>query len=43
MVSTVRVNADDGRDCHHLADHMTQLRNFTKSVFSVSVFTLINV
>ena len=29
MVSTLRVNADHGRD-HHLADHMKKLLNFTK-------------
>ena len=31
MVNTVRVNADHGHDFHPLADHMTQLRNFTKA------------
>ena len=30
MVSTVWVNADHGRDLRPLADHMTQLKNFTK-------------
>ena len=30
MVNTVWVNADHGRDLHHLADHMTKLRNFIK-------------
>ena len=30
MVSTVRVNADHGRDFNPLADHMTKIRNFTK-------------
>ena len=30
MVSTVRVNADHGRDFHSLADHVTKLRGFTK-------------
>ena len=30
MVNTVWVNADDGRDLHPLADHMTKLRNFIK-------------
>ena len=29
MVSTVRVNADHGRDFNYLADHMTTLRNCT--------------
>ena len=29
MVNTVWVNADHGRDLHPLADHMTNLRNFT--------------
>ena len=24
------VNADHGRDFHHLTDHMTKLKNFTK-------------
>ena len=48
MVKTVWVNADDGRDFHPLADHMTMLRNYTKGkirliVFSVSIFTSINV
>ena len=30
MVNAVRVNADHGCDFHHLADHTTTLRNFTK-------------
>ena len=30
MVDIVRVNADYGRDFHHLTDHMTKLRNFTR-------------
>ena len=30
MVSTMRVNADHGRDFNPLADHMTKLKNFTK-------------
>ena len=30
MVNTVWVNADHVRDLHLLADHMTELRNFTK-------------
>ena len=30
MVSTVWINADHGRDFHPLADHTTQLKNFTK-------------
>ena len=30
MVNTVWVNADHGRDIYLLADHMTNLRNFTK-------------
>ena len=29
MVSTVRVNANHGRDFSPLADHMTKLNNFT--------------
>ena len=29
MVSIGRVNADRGRDLHHLADHMARLNNFT--------------
>ena len=28
MITTLRVNADHGRDFHSLADHRTQLRNF---------------
>ena len=46
MVDTVRVNVDQGRDLHPLADHMTKLRNFTKeenryfSTFQVSQFSL---
>ena len=31
MVNTVWVNADHGRDFDPLSDHMTKLRNFTKS------------
>ena len=30
MVNTVWVNAGHGRDLHPLADHKTQLTNFTK-------------
>ena len=30
MVNTVWVNADHGLDLYLLADHMTQLKNFTK-------------
>ena len=30
MVNTVWVNADHWRDFHPLADHITELRNFTK-------------
>ena len=30
MVNTVRGNTDHGRDFHHLADHMTKLRNVAK-------------
>ena len=30
MVNTVRVNADHGHNLYLLADHMTQLQNFTK-------------
>ena len=43
MVNTVWVNADHGHDLHLLADHMTQLKNFTKEVncdFSAFRFSL---
>ena len=43
MLITVRVGADHGRDFHPPADHMTKLRNFTKSEnhdFSVFRFSL---
>ena len=30
MVNIVRVNPDNGRNFHPLADHTTKLRNFTK-------------
>ena len=30
MVSTVWINADHGHELHPLADHMTNLRNFTR-------------
>ena len=30
MVNTVWVNADHGHNLYLLADHMTQLQNFTK-------------
>ena len=43
MVNTVRVNADYGRDFNPLADHMTNLRNFTNGEnrdFSVFRFSL---
>ena len=33
MVSTWRDVADDGRDLHHLGDHMTKLRNVIKGDF----------
>ena len=46
MGNTVWVNADDGSDFHSLADHIKK-KNYTKgkirSVFSVSIFTSINV
>ena len=31
MVNTVRVNTDHGRDFNPIANHMINLRNFTKS------------
>ena len=34
MRNTVRVNADNERDFHPLADHMTKLKNFTKGDFA---------
>ena len=43
MVNTVWVNADHGCDFQPLADHMTNLRNFTKDEnrdFSVIIFSL---
>ena len=43
MVSTVRVNADYGRDFNPLADYIKKLRNFTKgenSDFSAFRFSL---
>ena len=43
MVNTGRVSADNERDFHHLADHMTQLRNFTMGeirAFSTFPFSL---
>ena len=30
MVNNVIVNVDHGRDFHHIAEHVTKLRNFTK-------------
>ena len=47
MVATVLVNADDGCDFHPLADHTTELRNFTKyeirEFLGFSIFTSLNV
>ena len=43
MVSTVRVNTDNGREFHPLADHMTKLTKFIKGgicEFSVFPFSL---
>ena len=43
MVNAVWVNADHGRDFHPLANHMTNLRNFTKEEncdFSAILFSL---
>ena len=43
MVNTVWVNADNGRDLHPLANHMTNLRNFAKEKnhdFSAFKFSL---
>ena len=42
-LSTVWVNANHGHDLHPLADHMTQLKNFTKKEnrdFSAILFSL---
>ena len=40
MVNTVWVNADYGRDLHPLADHVTELQNFTKE--KVVIFQHLN-
>ena len=44
MVNTVWIIAVNGRDFHPLADHMTNLRNFTNEdiIFSISIFTSVN-
>ena len=47
MVSTVWVNADHVRDLHPLANHITQLKHFTKGEFfefsAFQFFSSINV
>ena len=40
MVNTVRVNVNQERDFHPLADHMTKLRNCTKGEIFHRPFSL---